>query len=117
MVTDTPTDGEMQRKAVIRGFQALADPHRFAIVEHLMKAPCSVQELADHLPISRPAVSRHLRLLKENRLVIAEVRGTQRIYRLRPESLEELRNCLEQLWSDAQRRFVIAAENTRGKHP
>jgi DNA-binding transcriptional ArsR family regulator len=78
-----------------------------------LKAPRSVQELADKLPISRPAVSRHLRVLKTNRFVIDDARGAKRVYRLRPESLGELRNYLEQLWDEARKRFVIAAENTK----
>ena len=107
----------MKREAAVRVFQTLGDPQRLAIVEQLMKAPRSVQQLADNLPISRPAVSRHLRLLKANRLVIDEASGTRRIYRLRPEGIEALRDYLERLWDDARRRFVIAAENTRGKAP
>jgi DNA-binding transcriptional ArsR family regulator len=103
----------MKRSAAIKVFQALGDPHRFAIVEHLMKAPRSVQELADKLPISRPAVSRHLRVLKANHFVLDEARGAQRIYRLRPESLEMLRDYFERLWDEARQRFVIAAENTK----
>jgi DNA-binding transcriptional ArsR family regulator len=70
-----------------------------------------VQQLADKLPISRPAVSRHLRVLKANNFVCNEPRGAQRIYHLRPDGLAALRAYLEQLWDDAQRRFVIAAEN------
>lgn len=107
----------MKREAAVRVFQTLGDPQRLAIVEQLMRAPRSVQELADNLPISRPAVSRHLRLLKANRLVIDEASGTRRIYRLRPEGIEALRDYLERLWDDARRRFVIAAENMRGKAP
>jgi len=107
----------MKRSAAIRVFQVLGDPHRFAIIEHLMKAPSSVQELADKLPISRPAVSRHLRVLKAHRFVLDQARGTQRIYRLRPEGLATLRDYLERLWGQAQRRFVIVAENTRSKRP
>jgi DNA-binding transcriptional ArsR family regulator len=103
----------MKRNAAIRMFQVLGDPHRFSVVQQLMRGPRSVQQIADKLPISRPAVSRHLRVLKANRLVIHEARGAQRIYRLRPEGIEELRNYLEDLWDDAQRRFVIAAENTQ----
>jgi len=105
----------MKRNVAIKVFQTLGDPARFAIVEHLMKAPHSVQELADKLPISRPAVSRHLRLLKANRFVLDEARGAQRIYRLRPENLAALRDYFERLWAEAQRRFVITAENTRSK--
>jgi DNA-binding transcriptional ArsR family regulator len=105
----------MKRSAAVKVFQALGDPHRFAIVEHLMKAPCSVQELADKLPISRPAVSRHLRVLKANHVVLDEARGTRRIYRLRPESLAALRDYFERLWDLARQRFVLAAENTRSE--
>src|SRR5262249_6961579 len=97
----------MKREAAVKVFQTLGDPQRLAIVEQLMKAPRSVQQLADNLPISRPAVSRHLRLLKANRLVIDEASGTRRIYRLRPEGIEALRDYLERLWDDARRRFVI----------
>jgi DNA-binding transcriptional ArsR family regulator len=105
----------MKRSAAIKVFETLGDPHRFAIIEHLLKAPRSVQELADRLPISRPAVSRHLRVLKTNQLVVDEARGAKRIYRLRAESLEAVRDYCERLWAEAQRRFVIAAENTRSK--
>jgi DNA-binding transcriptional ArsR family regulator len=96
----------MKRGAAIKVLKSLGDPHRFAIVEHLVKAPHSVQELADKLPISRPAVSRHLRLLKACRLVLDEAHGTQRIYRLRPDSLQAVRDYFEQLWDEAQRRFA-----------
>jgi DNA-binding transcriptional ArsR family regulator len=105
----------MKRSVAVKVFETLGDPHRFAIVEHLMKSPRSVQELADRLPISRPAVSRHLRLLKASGLVLDEARGAQRIYRLQPDCLEKVRDYFEQLWDEAQRRFVIAAENTRPK--
>ena len=105
----------MKRSAAIRVFRVLGDPQRFAIVEHLIRAPRSVQDLADRLPISRPAVSRHLRVLKRNHFVIAEARGARRIYRLVPEGLDQLRDYLEHLWDESQRRFVIAAENTKPK--
>ncbi len=105
----------MKRDIAIKVFRSLGDPYRHAIVEHLMRQPHSVQQLADKLPISRPAVSRHLRVLKASRFVVDEVRGAQRIYRLRPESLGELRDYLEKLWDDARQRFVMVAENTRRK--
>ena len=63
-------------------FEALADPHRRAILERLREGERSVRELADGLPISRPAVSRHLRLLTEAGLVTVEPKGTRRLYRL-----------------------------------
>ena len=72
----------------------------------------SVQELADALPISRPAVSRHLRLLKEAGLVVEEPRGTRRIYRLHDEGVEAVRGYLERVWGEAAARFRLVAENT-----
>jgi DNA-binding transcriptional ArsR family regulator len=93
-------------------FDALGDPNRRAIVELLASGGRSVQELADHLPISRPAVSRHLRLLKEAGLVTEEPRGTRRIYRLHEEGVETVRAYLERVWGDAAARFRLLAENT-----
>src|ERR687895_403108 len=72
-------------------FDALGDPHRRAIVELLGAGDRSVRELADALPISRPAVSRHLRLLKRAGLVTEEARGTRRIYRLHDAGIEAVR--------------------------
>ena len=94
-------------------FDALGDPHRRAIVEQLRGGDRSVQELADELPISRPAVSRHLRLLKEAGLVTDRAEGTRRLYRLHDEGVEAVRAYLEGVWGDAAARFRIAAENTR----
>jgi Predicted transcriptional regulators len=93
-------------------FEALGDPNRRAIVELLGSGGQSVQELADALPISRPAVSRHLRLLKEAGLVVEEPRGTRRIYRLHDEGVQEVRRYLEQVWGDAAARFRLVADNT-----
>ncbi len=94
-------------------FDALGDPHRRAIVEQLRGGDRSVQELADELPISRPAVSRHLRLLKEAGLVTDRAEGTRRLYRLHDEGVEAVRAYLEGVWGDAAARFRITAENTR----
>lgn len=94
---------------------ALGDPSRRAIVELLARdGPDgrSVGALADALPISRPAVSRHLRLLKAAGLVVEEARGTRRIYRLHDEGIEAVRAYLERLWGEAATRFRIVAENT-----
>jgi DNA-binding transcriptional ArsR family regulator len=93
-------------------FDALGDPNRRAIVELLGAGDRSVGELADALPISRPAVSRHLRLLKEAGLVVEEPRGTRRIYRLHDEGVEAVRAYLERVWGDAATRFRLVAENT-----
>jgi DNA-binding transcriptional ArsR family regulator len=94
-------------------FDALGDPNRRAIVERLRGGDCSVQELADALPISRPAVSRHLRLLKEAGLVTDRAEGTRRLYRLHDAGIEAVRDYLEGVWGEAAARFRIAAENTR----
>jgi DNA-binding transcriptional ArsR family regulator len=92
-------------------FDALADPNRRAIVELLAGGDRSVQQLADALPISRPAVSRHLRLLKEAALVVEEPRGTRRIYRLQEEGMLAVQTYLQQVWGDAAARFKLTAEN------
>ena len=94
-------------------FEALGDPHRRTILQLLGSGDRSVQELADRLPISRPAVSRHLRLLKEAGLVTDRAEGTRRLYRLQGEGPEAVRAYLEQVWGDAATRFTLAAENTR----
>ena len=69
--------------------------------------------IAEEMPISRPAVSRHLRLLKDAGLVGEEPEGARRIYRLRTEGVEAMRAYLEQVWGETAARFRIAAENTR----
>ena len=94
-------------------FDALGDPSRRAIVELLRDGDRSVQQLADDLPISRPAVSRHLRLLKEAGLVTDRAEGTRRLYRLHDEGLLAVRAYLERVWGEAGARFALLAENTR----
>jgi DNA-binding transcriptional ArsR family regulator len=96
-------------------FDALGDPNRRAIVELLGARGRSVREIAEALPISRPAVSRHLRLLKEAGLVVEEPRGTRRIYRLHAEGVEAVERYLVQVWGDAAARFRLMAENTQRK--
>ena len=93
-------------------FGALADPHRRTIVELLRSGDRSVQELADDLPISRPAVSRHLRVLKQAGLVVDRPEGTRRLYRLHGEGADVVRDYLLRVWGEAATRFKIAAENT-----
>jgi DNA-binding transcriptional ArsR family regulator len=92
-------------------FEALADPNRRAIAQLLGEGERSVQELADSMPISRPAVSRHLRLLKSAGLVTDRAEGTRRLYRLHDEGIEAVRAYLEQVWGDAATRFKLAADN------
>jgi DNA-binding transcriptional ArsR family regulator len=93
-------------------FEALADPTRRAILALLAGGERSVGGLARELPISRPAVSRHLRLLREAGLVEEQPRGTQRIYRLHEAGLEAVRSYLEEVWGAAAARFQLLAENT-----
>lgn len=100
--------GEPAPSAVL---DALGDATRRAIVEMLAIGPASVQSIADRLPISRPAVSRHLRLLKEAELVADDADGARRIYRIRPDGVDAVRSYFEQLWGDAATRFRLVAEN------
>jgi DNA-binding transcriptional ArsR family regulator len=93
-------------------FEALGDPNRQAIVEMLGRGGLSVGELAEALPISRPAVSRHLRLLKEAGLVVEEPQGTRRIYQLHDGGIATVHAYLTQVWGDAVGRFRMVAENT-----
>jgi DNA-binding transcriptional ArsR family regulator len=93
-------------------FEALGDPHRRDILRLLSDGDKPVLEIAAALPISRPAVSRHLRLLKEAGLVAEQAQGTRRIYHLREEGLQAVQAYLEQVWGDAARRFRLMAENT-----
>jgi DNA-binding transcriptional ArsR family regulator len=93
-------------------FDALGDPQRRAILELLSGGERSVREIADALPISRPAVSRHLRLLKNAGLVIEEPEGTRRIYRLHDEGVAAVHEYLVRVWRDAAARFRLYAENT-----
>ena len=94
-------------------FAALGDPQRRAIVQMLAGRDRSVQEIADSLPISRPAVSRHLRLLKEAGLVLDRAEGTRRWYSLHHQGAEIVASYMEQVWGEAANRFRMAAENTK----
>ena|SRR5437588_6623567 len=94
-------------------FEALGDANRRAIIELLGSGGHTVREIADSLPISRPAVSRHLRLLKAAGLVIDEPRGTRRIYRLHEQGIEAVQAYLAQVWGDVAVRLQAAAEDPR----
>lgn len=100
------------KAAVGDPFEALGDPNRREILGLLGGGDRSVQEIASALPISRPAVSRHLRLLKEAGLVGEERRGTRRIYRVEARGLETVQAYLLQVWGEASTRFRLVAENT-----
>lgn len=92
------------------GLGLLGGPSRRAIFEMLAQRPSSVQELADQLPISRPAVSQHLRVLRDGGLVVSSAEGTRRIYRVNPEGVTALRSWLDGVWSDALTDFQKIAE-------
>ena len=94
-------------------FTALGDPTRRAIVELLKPGPRSVREISDDLPVSRPAVSQHLRVLREAGLVSEQRVGTRRLYRLDDMGVADARAYLERVWGEATARFRITAENTR----
>jgi DNA-binding transcriptional ArsR family regulator len=96
-------------------FDALGDPNRREILRLLSAGDKPVHELADALPISRPAVSRHLRLLKGAGLVAEERRGTERVYHLQEQGLQAVHEYLERVWGDAAGRFRLVAENTKRK--
>jgi DNA-binding transcriptional ArsR family regulator len=89
---------------------ALADPTRRTIFEKLGRGPRAVGELAAGLPVSRPAVSQHLRVLKEAGLVSDEQVGTRRVYRVEPAGLRELREWVDGFWKDALASFQDAVE-------
>ena len=84
-----------------QGWEALGDPSRFAIVQCLAERPRAVGDLADELPISRQAVSQHLRVLKDAGLVAAQAVGTRRIYRLNPAGVTALKDQLDTFWRRA----------------
>jgi DNA-binding transcriptional ArsR family regulator len=83
------------------GWTALGDPTRRAIFERLAERPRPVGELASELPVSRPAVSQHLKVLKDARLVVGQPAGNRRVYRLDPDGLGAMRADLERFWTKA----------------
>jgi DNA-binding transcriptional ArsR family regulator len=95
---------------------ALGDPTRRLLFERLRRGSCSVTELISVVPISQPAVSQHLRVLREARLVSVEKRGQRRIYHLNPAGLAELRRYVEGVWDDVLRAFGEEAERM-ANHP
>jgi DNA-binding transcriptional ArsR family regulator len=98
-------------------FDALGDPNRRAILELLRSGGRTVREIAADLPISRPAVSRHLRLLKDAGLVIDEPQGTRRLYQLHDRGVEVVQEYLAEVWGDAAARYRLLAENTAPPEP
>jgi DNA-binding transcriptional ArsR family regulator len=92
------------------GLTALGDPTRRAIFERLAGGPLAVGELAKELPVSRPAVSQHLRVLKDAGLVVDRPDGTRRLYQLDPAGIEAVRGYFDTLWHHALTAFKTAVE-------
>lgn len=93
--------------------QALADPTRRAVFEVLAAGPSPVSQIAARLPVSRPAVSQHLKVLSAAGLVTMRTQGTRRIYAVRPEGLADLRRWLDQFWGDVMARFEDEIHNLK----
>jgi DNA-binding transcriptional ArsR family regulator len=94
----------------VDGFTALGDPTRRAIFERLAGGPWAVGQLASELPVSRPAVSQHLRVLKEAGLVTDRRDGNRRLYQVDPDGVGAMRDYLDSFWGDALAAFKLAAE-------
>ncbi len=92
------------------GLDAIGDSTRMAIFQKLASGPLPVNELARNLPVSRPAVSQHLRVLKNAGLVIDSKAGTRRYYQLSPEGIARLRAHFDRMWEQAMQSFQVAAE-------
>jgi DNA-binding transcriptional ArsR family regulator len=89
---------------------ALGDGTRRAVLEALRQGPRAVGDIAQDLPVSRPAVSQHLRLLRDAGLVTVEARGNRRLYRLDPKGLAALHAYIQEFWNDALARFTEEVE-------
>jgi DNA-binding transcriptional ArsR family regulator len=96
--------------AYASALQALGDPTRLEIFERITQRPHAVRELADELPVTRPAVSQHLRVLKDAGLVIDRADGTRRIYQVNPEGVDAVRRWLDGFWDEALARFKEAVD-------
>ncbi|HEY2479407.1 MAG TPA: metalloregulator ArsR/SmtB family transcription factor [Solirubrobacterales bacterium] len=105
----------MTTNAVAEAFTALADPTRRQIFERIATAPSAVGELAAELPVSRPAVSQHLKVLKAAGLVADRGEGNRRIYQVDPEGLDALRSYLDGFWNRSLAAFKTAVEAEREK--
>ena len=99
------------------GMDALGDPTRRAIFERLAAGPRAVGELADEFPVSRPAVSQHLKVLKDAGLVTEQAQGTRRIYRLNEAGVAALRDQLDTFWNRALSGYQEVAEQQPEEDP
>ena len=98
-------------------FSALGDPTRRAILEHLAECPAAVVDLAALVPVSRPAVSQHLKVLKEAGLVQCAPVGNRRVYSLDPAGLTDLRNYLDRFWNTALHSYKRRVEQQLPNDP
>ena len=96
--------------------RALAEPTRRAILELVRDEELAVGKIADHFPVSRPAISQHLRILQEADLVDVRDEGTRRYYRARPEGLADLRRWLDEFWSDGLQRLKVEVEQEQWRN-
>jgi DNA-binding transcriptional ArsR family regulator len=96
-------------------FRAVADPTRRAVLEYLLGKPHNVNELADYFDVSRPAISKHLRILKEARVVREQREGRNRIYELNPAGLNALREYFDRFWAQALDAFKQEVEKPAKK--
>jgi DNA-binding transcriptional ArsR family regulator len=101
----------MTDQVLARAFTALADPTRRAVFEHVAERPRAVGELAAELPVSRPAVSQHLKVLGDAGLVTVSADGTRRIYAVDPQGLAALRDYLDGFWNRSLAAFRTYAES------
>jgi len=99
---------------VSTAFAALGDPTRRAIFERVALRPRSVGALAAELPVSRPAVSQHLKILKDAGLVAVEAQGTRRVYRVDPDGVAAMRTYLDRTWGQALDAFKALVEEDEG---
>ena len=98
-------------------FRALADPTRRAVLEYLAGRPHGVNELCEHFDVSRPAISKHLRVLRDARVVRERRSGRHRIYELNPAGLDALRTYFDRFWAQALESFARAVEQTSTPSP
>jgi len=96
--------------ATARLWQALADPTRRRIFERIAKRPLAVAQIARGLPVTRPAVSQHLKVLEGAGLITGHRRGTRRLYRANPQAIARMRRSLDRLWESSLQSFQAFAE-------
>lgn len=105
----------MANESTARALDALADPTRRAVFERVARAPAAVGEIANDMPVSRPAVSQHLKVLKDAGLVAETPQGTRRIYRIDPRGIGAMRDWLDGFWEAALDDFKAYAESLRSE--